>query len=127
MPHARLESGYRRGRGISFDHAVLERTRRVCALRGRFPWSDLGSWDALGRHLPRVGGNRVRGSQPVAMLDASDNVVWNTSQRALALLGVRGLVVIETPDAVLVCAKDRAQDVRRIVDELTKRGRKDLT
>ena len=126
VPLARLESGYRRVRGISFDHAVLERTRRVRALRGRFPWSDLGSWDALGRHLPRVGGNRVRGSRPVVMLDASDNVVWNTSPKALALLGVRGLVVIETPDAVLVCAKDRAQDVRRIVDQLTQRGRKDL-
>ncbi len=62
----------------------------------------------------------------VAVLDASDNVVWNTSERALALLGVHGLIVIETPDAVLVCAKDRAQDVRRIVDQLTKRGRKDL-
>ncbi|MCZ6569124.1 MAG: sugar phosphate nucleotidyltransferase [Deltaproteobacteria bacterium] len=126
VPHARLESAYRRVRGISFDHAVLERTRRVRALRGRFPWSDLGSWDALAEHLPLVGGNRVRGPQPAAVLDASDNVVWNTSGRALVLLGVHGLVVIETPDAVLVCAKDRVQDIRRIVDQLTKHGRKDL-
>ncbi len=123
----RLESGYRRVRAISFDHAVLERSRRVRALRGRFPWSDLGSWDALGEHLPRVAGNRVRGPRPAAVLDASDNVVWNTSKRALALLGVQGLVIIDTPDALLVCAQERAQDVRRIVDELVKRGRKDLT
>lgn len=124
---ARLEAAYRRVPAISFDHAVLERSRRVRALRGRFAWSDLGSWDALARHLPSVAGNRVRGPRPAATMDASGNVVWNTSGRALALLGVRGLVVIETPDALLVCAQERAQDVRRIVDELHKRGRKDLT
>ena len=124
---ARLESGYRRVRPISFDHAVLERSRRVRALRGRFRWSDLGSWDGVGEHLPSIAGNRVRGPRPAALLDASGNLVWNTTHRAIALLGVSELVLIETPDALLVCAKQRAQDVRRIVDELTRRGRKELT
>ena len=127
VPARQLESAYRSVRPISFDHAVLERSRRVRALRGRFHWSDLGSWDALGEHLPRVAGNRVYGPRPAALIDASGNLVWNSTDRAVALLGVRGLVVIETPDALLVCAEDRAQDVRRVVDMLVRQGRRDLT
>jgi mannose-1-phosphate guanylyltransferase len=127
VPAARLASAFRRVTPISFDHAVLERSRHVLAVRGRFRWSDLGSWDALGDHLPADSGNRVRGTRPVALLDASGNVIWNTTGKALALLGVENLVIVETQDALLVCSKERAQDVRRIVDELTRQRRTDLT
>jgi mannose-1-phosphate guanylyltransferase len=127
VPAARLAAAFRRVRPLSFDHAVLERSRRVLAVRGRFRWSDLGSWDALGEHLPSCSGNRVRGPRPVALLEASGNVIWNTTDKALALLGVRDLIVVETPDALLVCSKKQAQDVRRVVDELTRQRRTDLT
>jgi mannose-1-phosphate guanylyltransferase len=123
----RLAAAYRGVRSISFDHAVLERTGGVLALRGRFAWSDLGSWDALREHLPRVaGGNRVHGASPV-LLDARDNLVFTSTGRTLALLGVEGLLVVDTPDATLVCAPDRAQDVRRLVDALSERGKRRLT
>ena len=126
VPRSRLESAYRRVKPISFDHAVLERSRRVLVVQGRFRWSDLGSWDALGEHLPVVEDNRVRGPRPAALVDSSRNVIWNTTDKALALLGVRDLIVVETPDALLVCSKERAQDVRRIVDELIRKRRTDL-
>lgn len=122
-----LERAYRRVRPISFDYAVLERSDRVLAVRGRFRWSDLGSWSSLAEYLPRVGGNRVAGERPVVAIDAADNLIWNDGGRALALVGVRDLVVVQTPDAVLVCPRARAQDVRRIVEELEKRNRGDLT
>lgn len=124
---ARLAAAYRRIRPISFDHGVLERSRRVRAVRGRFRWSDLGSWDALAPHLQALPqGNRVRGRPPVALLDASDNIVWNASDKDVVLLGVHGLAIIQTKDALLVCPKERAQEVRRIVEELVRRGRRDL-
>lgn len=121
-----LARGYRRVRPLSFDYAVLERSRRVFALRGRFAWSDLGSWDALGAHLPLLDGNRVHSKTPPVLLDAQHNVVWSSTDKAVALLGVKDLLVIQTTDALLVCANHRAQDVRKAVDELARRGREDL-
>ena len=126
VPRAALARAYRRVRPLSFDYAVLERSRSVFAVRGRFAWSDLGSWDAVAEHLPDSGGNRLHCSSPPVVLDAERNLVWSSTDRTIAVLGVRDLVVIQTTDATLVCAIDRAQDVRRVVDELVRRGREDL-
>jgi mannose-1-phosphate guanylyltransferase len=121
-----LAQAYRRVRALSFDYAVLERSRRVFALRGRFAWSDLGSWDALGTQIAALDGNRVHSSATPVTLDAERNVVWSSTDKTIALLGVKDLLVIQTTDALLVCANHRAQDVRKIVDELARRGRGDL-
>lgn len=127
ISRSELSRAWRRVPRISFDHAVLEHSRRVVAVRGTFGWSDLGSWDALAAHLPRVSANRVRGAAPVVSLDARQNLVWNATGRPWALLGVEGLVCVETEEAVLICPADRAQEVRSIVEDLTRRGRRDLT
>jgi mannose-1-phosphate guanylyltransferase/mannose-6-phosphate isomerase len=123
----RLGEGYRGVTRISFDHAVLERSRAVAALPGRFPWSDLGSWDALAEHLPELDGNRISGVAPAVNLECSDNVIWNTGEQTLALVGVSGLAVVVTQDALLICPKERAQEVRKVVDALRAQGRADLT
>ena len=126
VSRAALARAYRRVRPLSFDYAVLERSRRVYAVRGRFAWSDLGSWDAVAEHLQPSGGNRLHCKAKPVVLDAERNLVWSSTDKTIAVLGVRDLVVIQTTDATLVCAIDRAQDVRRVVDELTRRGREDL-
>ena len=123
---ATLERAWRRVRPISFDHAVLERTDRVRAVRGRFGWSDVGSWRSVGPLLPVDAGNRVLGASEVVALDSSDNIVWNETDQAIALVGMEGHVVVNTDDALLVCPQERAQDVRRLVDELRRRRRGDL-
>ena len=123
---AALARAYARVRPLSFDYAVLERSHRVFAVPGRFAWSDLGSWDAVAEHLPESGGNRLHCVAKPVVLDAQRNLVWSSTDKTIAVLGVRDLVVIQTTDATLVCAIDRAQDVRRVVDELTRRGREDL-
>jgi mannose-1-phosphate guanylyltransferase len=122
-----LGEAFRGVRRISFDRAVLERTRAVAAIPGRFAWSDLGSWDSLAEHLPELGGNRVAGTPPVVVIDSRDNLVWNTNGTALALVGVQGRVVVSTRDALLICAADRAQEVRTVVDALQAQGLEDLT
>ena len=121
-----LARAWARVRPLSFDYAVLERSRRVWAVRGRFAWSDLGSWDALGDHLPLLDGNRVHSALPPLLLEAKRNVVWSSADRQVVLIGVRDLLVIQTTDALLVCANSRAQDVRKVVDELTRRHREEL-
>jgi mannose-1-phosphate guanylyltransferase len=126
VPRSALARAWARVRPLSFDYAVLERTRRVSAARGRFGWSDLGSWDALGERLRQVDGNRVHSPTPPLLLDARRNVVWSSADRQVVLLGVRDLLVIQTTDALLVCAIDRAQDVRRVVDEFSRQQREEL-
>lgn len=106
---------------ISIDYALMEQATHVYVARAQFDWDDLGSWDALDRALPRdAGGNVVVGES--VLIDARDCVVHGADGVATCLLGVENLVVVVTPDAVLVCPKDRAQDVRQIVEEMKARG-----
>jgi mannose-1-phosphate guanylyltransferase len=91
----------------------------VAVVRATFPWSDVGSWAAVA-DLWRDGDapNAARGA--TVLIDSSGCVV-DAGSRLVALVGVQDLVVVDTPDALLVCPKERAQDVRLIVEELRRR------
>jgi mannose-1-phosphate guanylyltransferase len=109
---------------ISIDYGVMEKVEEFYVVPGSFGWSDVGSWTALADLMPAdAAKNALRGD--VLALDAHGNVAV-AEGRTVALLGVDDLVVVTTPDAVLVCPKSRAQDVRDIVAALEKRARKDL-
>jgi len=90
----------------------------VAVVPAEFPWDDLGSWRALERLGNR--GSFQRGD--VIALDSPGGIVWAESG-VVAVVGVENVIVVHTPDATLVVAKDRAQDVRRIVDRLKKTAR----
>jgi len=110
---------YRRLPSISIDRGVLERAAAVVTVRARFPWSDVGSWAALAAlWAGNNGRNAVRG---LAVPIDSRGCLVDSPERLVAILGVDDLVVVDTPDALLVCRKDRAQDVRLVVDELRRR------
>ncbi len=113
---------------ISIDYAVMERSTRVAVLPIDPGWSDLGSFAALADLLPGdARGNRLHvadGGMAVAV-DSRDSLAW-AGRKAVALLGVEDTVVVDTPDALLVCAKDRAQDVRAVVDRLAEAGREEV-
>jgi mannose-1-phosphate guanylyltransferase len=112
-----LASAYRKAPSISVDHGVLERAGNVAVIPATFPWDDLGSWRALERLSP---GDFRRGE--VIALDSPGLVAWAESGM-LAVVGVPDVVVVHTKDATLVVAKDRAQDVRKIVASLGKKKR----
>lgn len=114
-----LVRAYRGLRSVSIDTGVLERAEHVAVVRATFPWSDVGSWAAVA-DLWRDGeaANAVRGA--TVLVDSAGCVV-DAGSRLVALVGVRDLVVVDTPDALLVCPKARAQDVRLVVDELRRR------
>ena len=116
-----LRRAYAKVPAVSIDTAVLERAERVAMVQARFPWSDVGSWAAVEPlwRSPHNGRNAVRGK--VVGVDSSGCVV-DSPERLVALLGVEGLIVVDTPDALLVCRKDRAQDVRLVVAELRRLG-----
>ncbi|MBL8088036.1 MAG: NTP transferase domain-containing protein [Chthonomonas sp.] len=103
---------------ISIDYALMEKARTVYVAKAAFDWDDVGAWDALDRSLsPDSAGNVVRGD--VHAVESSQSIVINESATmTVCTLGVEGLVVVVTEDAVLVLPKDRAQDVRRVVESV---------
>lgn len=113
---AALTRAYGRIPSVSIDTGVMEQAPRVAVVRAGFAWNDVGSWAALADLWPATAdGNVTRGA--VVAVDSRGCVV-DSPQRLVALLGVEDLVVVDADDAILVCRKDRAQDVRRVVDAL---------
>jgi mannose-1-phosphate guanylyltransferase len=107
------------------DYGVLERSGNVACVRAAFEWSDVGSWDALAEALEADDdGNHVEGDAVV--LDSTGTLVLSRAGRMVAVSGVRDMVVVDTPDALVVIPRERAQDVRAIVDALRAAGRTDL-
>lgn len=105
---------------ISFDRAVLERTDRAWVVPLDAGWSDVGSWSALWEaHPADADGNVTLGD--VVVVGTKDSYL-HASSRLVAALGLEGVVVVETPDAVLVAAKDRVGDVRAVVEALGDRA-----
>lgn len=112
---------YPRLEAISIDYAVMEHAENVAVVPADIGWSDVGSWAAAWELASRdAAGNASRGG-PALFVDASGNLAVVPRDRVVALLGVSDLVVVETQDALLVCPRDRAQDVRQIVQELEER------
>ncbi|MGA3537963.1 mannose-1-phosphate guanylyltransferase [Micromonosporaceae bacterium DT194] len=116
---------------ISVDYAVMEGAAaagQVDTVPGDFGWNDVGDFHTLGEVLPGDADGNVfldagHGEKaPVLLHDSSGMVVVPQSGRLIATVGLRDMIVVDTPDAVLVCPRDRAQDVKKIVDELKSRG-----
>jgi mannose-1-phosphate guanylyltransferase/mannose-6-phosphate isomerase len=100
----------------SIDYAVMEKTDKAMVIPLDAGWNDVGAWSSVWNALEKdAQGNAVRGD--TLLHDVQDSYVY-AEHRLVSLVGVKNLVVIETADAVLVLAKDRAQDVKRVVDQL---------
>ena len=97
---------------ISFDYAVMEKLPRVAVVKGDFGWDDVGSYGAFDRYFPHDSRGNVR-EGPCTVVEADDNICVARSAR-ISLLGVKNLVVVTTPDAVLVADKSRLADMKRL-------------
>jgi mannose-1-phosphate guanylyltransferase len=116
---AALRRIYPRLENISVDYAVMERAtlergqQRVLVIPAKVGWSDIGSWAAVYELLaPKLGANVSAG--PFVALDATGNFFWSPD-KLVAAVGVKDLVVVDTADAILICPRERAQDVGKIV------------
>jgi mannose-1-phosphate guanylyltransferase len=98
---------------ISIDHAVMEKTDRVVAVAAEVGWDDVGSWASVANHAS---------SGPVVVLDGDGNIAISDDGTLIATVGVSDLVVVKSGDAILVIPKDRAQDVRKVIEALSARG-----
>ncbi|NJA88752.1 mannose-1-phosphate guanylyltransferase/mannose-6-phosphate isomerase [Rhodocyclus tenuis] len=108
----------------SIDYAVMEKTHKAVVIPCDIGWSDIGSWQALWAHTPHdASGNALVGD---ALALASHRCYARSGSRLVALLGVDDLIVVETADAVLVAHRDRAEEVKQLVDELARQGRSEI-
>jgi mannose-1-phosphate guanylyltransferase/mannose-6-phosphate isomerase len=104
----------------SIDYAVMEKSDQVAVVPCSIGWSDIGSWTALGELVsPDANGNRVAGE---ALLCNTKNTIIHGNGRLVASVGVESLIIVDTPDAVLVADKSCAQDVKHIYAELKAKG-----
>jgi mannose-1-phosphate guanylyltransferase/mannose-6-phosphate isomerase len=109
----------------SIDYAVMEKTDRAAVVVGNFRWSDIGSWDAIFDIAERdKSGNAVHGT---VVTSDSRNCVIHSVDRLTAVVGADDLVVVSTPDAVLVMPRARAQEVRELVAKLKSEKRAEAT
>ena len=118
----RLHEIYSAFENISIDYGVLEKSRDVLVIPSDFGWSDLGSWTALDDILERdEQGNILQGN---SVDIGSENSTVIAGDRVIATIGLKDMVVVDTPDATLVSSKEKVQDVRKVVEAL-KRGHRE--
>lgn len=109
-----LEHAYRIIRSISIDYGIMEKAGNVYVVKGDFGWSDVGSWDEVVRLTPTDdAGNSIRGR--TILVDSNNNYV-DAGKKIVATIGVDDLIIISTDDAILVCKKERSQEVKEVVD-----------
>jgi len=108
---------------ISIDHGIMEKAQDVRVVRGSFGWYDIGSWTTAWELAPKdADGNAILAE--ASLVDSKNCYVRANAGKLVALIGVEDLVVVDTEDALLIMPRERAQDVRRVVDDLTKRDAK---
>ncbi len=109
-------------RSVSVDVAIMEKSDRVAVVAGDFEWNDVGSWAAMEELWPKdEHGNASRGA--VLQVDCR-NTIASSDRRLVAMVGVDDLIVVDSPDAILICPKGKAEEVRRIVDALARGGKR---
>jgi len=106
----RARAAYGGVRAVSFDHGVMDHLRVGLVVEGRFAWADLGSWDVWAR----VG----KAAAPTVTVDSRNVTVIGQRGHLVATIGVRDLLIVQTPSATLICRPDKAQAVRDVVRRL---------
>ena len=106
---------------ISIDYAVMEKAEKIVMVPAGFGWSDVGSWDAVaGAHEADQDGNSAAGIDKIHFIDARNTHIESTShiKKAIAAIGTQDLVIVDTPDALLVADRSKSQEVRLVVEAL---------
>jgi mannose-1-phosphate guanylyltransferase len=107
--------------GVSIDFGVMEKAQRVCCVASKFSWSDVGGWLALKSCLPQDdAGNCCRGES--VTLDAKNNLVFCEDPREIVMLvGVKDLVIVRAGERTLITHKERAEDIKKLVEAMDKK------
>lgn len=114
-----LAKAYRQLDFDSFDREVIERTSNILGVKANFSWYDVGTWEGL---WEAMGGRKKNVTVGDVIAIDSDGVLAHSGSRLMVLLGAKNLVVVDTPDALLVIDRERSQETRAVTEELKRRG-----
>ena len=116
--HATVAAQFPKLTPISIDYALMENADRVLNIEATFDWDDVGSWLSIAKYLEKYG-NENRANEPVTELDSQNNIVFNARPGTrIALLGVDDLIIVQTPDALLVANRHQADAIKKLSDIL---------
>jgi mannose-1-phosphate guanylyltransferase/mannose-6-phosphate isomerase len=118
------EKIYNSLQSISIDHAILEKSKQVAVIPAKIQWSDVGAWDALQDVAKKDTDGNVF-TDNVTSINCSDSIIQG-EERIIAAVGLKGLIVVDTPDALLVCNKNQAQEVKQLVNQLKEKNRPEV-
>lgn len=119
-----LEAAFGKMAPISVDYGVMEKAKNAYVIPSSFGWDDVGSWTAVERYNPgNADGNVVRGD---AVTVDSSRCIIQGGKKLIALVGMEDTIVVDTEDALLVCARDSAGEVRKVLEALRQKGRTEL-
>ncbi len=111
-------------KSISVDYGIMEHSKMIALIPASFYWTDLGSWDALTEVFPKDSKGNVFQAD-ICNFDSQNLSVFSKGSRLISTIGVRDLVIADTPDALLVCDRSKAQDVKRVVEVLKSSNRRE--
>ena len=118
-----LRAAYEPLERISIDYAIMEHAERIRVVEADFRWSDVGSWASVARLRESQAdddGNIVIGQ--AELLDCADTLIVGEEGHLIGVVGLEHVVIVQTPDATLVCSKDHAERVKALVEELRDKG-----
>ena len=119
-----LEKTFAEFKPQSIDYGIMERSDHIYTIPGSFGWDDVGNWLALERiNKANDNGNIVQGD--AITIDTKDSIIFG-GKKLIAIVGLEDIVVVDTDDALLICAKDATQDVKKVVDSLKSCNRNEL-
>jgi len=110
---------------ISLDYGIAEKSKRMAVVPANFGWCDLGSWNALAELFPQDQMMNICTGNDVIVIESSNCLVKQT-EKTIVLFGLQDVLVVETDDIIMVCDRHKSQDVKQVVDSLTKLNRDDL-
>lgn len=99
---------------ISIDYAIMEKVDRVLVVESDFDWDDVGSWTAVAKYLEQSAAEN-RANTSLRTVESGNNIVFSSTKKLVALMGVHDLIVVETPDALLVCHRHEAEKIKNLV------------
>jgi len=116
----KLRQEYGKIKPISIDYGIMEKTKDLLCLPAAFEWADIGHWSKVHDILAEgKKANVVRGKY--IHVDGEGNLIYSYSNKLVATVGIKNSIIIETENAILVCPKSRAQEVKKIVEQLEKK------
>jgi mannose-1-phosphate guanylyltransferase len=115
-----LDKVYNQVTSISIDYGIMEKADNVFLVQGDFVWNDLGSWEEVYKYDPMKDQNQNAQNGEAILIDTKNSYVY-APESLVAIVGLDDVIVVQEGDMILVCKRDRAEDIKHVVGELTQR------